>query len=282
MVGVNFFRHIEVKKKDSGKRRPRFGYLVILALGLLGIALVLLVVRSPQNEREAVKPVVPPPSQEQISERAPESTVPDMAAEALGRKRVCLDIMSDIRKAIPEFVWLTSISTTSDRDYSIQGIAFSMVRVKEFLSNLEAVCGGGGEVKLSLIRRKKLDRSRVFEFSIFGRTPGPAREAETAHELVSKKDVSILIEHLMIKGESFGLKLNSFPPEGSDDRLRINLKGVGPYNSVERYLSYLSNLPQAVIVSRLVVMPVSREGIERNMANQVEASLTLDFYVEPD
>ncbi len=279
MVGVNFFENVESEKGRPGKIEKTEGsklkFSLLPILGLSGVILIILLIKLSAN-RDKLEPF---PDERHVSQVQPEISETKEVSKVLGGKRVCLEIISKIREVIPDFVWLTSISTTSDRDYSVQGIAFSMARVKEFRRNLEDICGADGDVNMSLIDNKSFEEPHVFEFSIFGRISGSQRKIPSLFEPIPKRDVPVLIEHLMVKGESFGLKLDNFPAEESSGRVRVFLKGTGSYSSVERYLDYLSNVPQTVVVSRFVVIPVSKKGIETSMVDRVEISLAVDLYV---
>jgi len=174
----------------------------MLCLGNASVVGVLLLIASGSKKAppvgEDVEPAGEGTIEEEVAEVEPaeEGTLEEKEApiaEIGERRRICMEILDRIQEAIPLFVWLTSITTTSAHEVFIQGIAFSRTRIQEFAQRL------GAEEK-PLIRKDRFEGKTVSKFSLAGRLPQRPTQAQPP-AFISPDARKQTIEAILRKGK---------------------------------------------------------------------------------
>lgn len=196
-------------------------------------------------------------------------------------KGACLNLLSSLKQNLPPFVWIVSIIVASEGDYFIQGITFSPTRAMEFVKSLEQT-SHVRDVQLPSVTRGHFGASEAFLFTVLGTIQGPfERTFFSRRPVLFSKETHIdsFLGSLNKVGEKYGLTLtetgvDSLMPE----RKRIKNEELyveGSYQQLISFLDYLMHCPEAVSVSRLVVLSAPAQDLRYD---QINASLLLNFY----
>ena len=251
------------RKNRLGPRT--WGYLSV-GIALIAVVGVLLLIASGSKKAPPVVEEIVPSEEVAVEEK--EKPI----AEIGERRRICMEILDRIQEAVPLFVWLTSITTTSAHEVFIQGIAFSRTRIQEFAQRL------GAEEK-PLIRKDRFEGRTVSKFSLAGRLPQRPTQAQPP-AFISPDARKQTIEAILRKGKPLNLKIVRGPEQISLEpralRQRFQLRGESPYDQLKAFMDYLSALPDAASISQIVI---TAEDAMRAGTSTVVATFTLDLYI---
>ena len=172
-----------------------------------------------------------------------------------------------ISSSLPPFTWVTSVVLTSSGELSVQGVAFSPLRIWEFLERLRAFVPSA---QVSLIRKGRFWGKLAFGFSIRAQVEP---KVVYAKEPMEEREFRAWVDGLLRDGKGIGAKAVRWEKLG--DRLKVWIRGKGKYKSVQTFLGKVVASTEPVEVPTVLLSP----SLD-SRPDQVQVVLTVETQLE--
>lgn len=282
MIRINLLQREGEKKVEAGLLRSRKFWFTIGGC-VVAVVVLLAIFRFGLIGGKRVAMVPSPP---EVVEKE-EPRIDDRTRFLLGAEQdgiVYASILGDIEQAIPNFIWLTSISLSHGEAFFIEGVGFSFSRIKKFRDRLEQ-SPLLLDVKIPLIRKGEFDGSGAFKFTIGGRViekEVTGEEPLKGKPLFAKGELKGLLAEIERIGSENGLTALWLKAGGERTEKYFNkivVKGGmrGSYHQMRKFMDQLISLDELVSPAKLIITPPAWE--EGPPSDEVRFAFDLNIYL---
>lgn len=180
---------------------------------------------------------VPYARPEEGIEHAPSAPNAVATVDTGRRELSSVSLMARMKEILPPLVWFSSLRADSGGEYTIEGVAFSSQRAREFvgkLSSMSTLCAVPGPITAEVDSYGRL----AYHFTVCGATSGRGSEGGRPRAVISQREFAALPDLLLSEGRRNGL---SFPSsvvweERPGSEKRGSLQASGGYDQVVAWL----------------------------------------------